>query len=201
MIAVPVLLAALVSLWFTLGSSPPPVKRALITSLGLVLAQEAATAAHDQGQIVAVIAADHQQAGTVMHAQWRAFTGELKKHPAIHLAEPEVATPGNHVPLGELLDRHLQARVIVFFVDPPDLRDWNAVASRTTVPKIVAVGNPDLTARGHYAQAFNKGILAAVIFPRSVPAAAPAADPKTPRAWFDQSYQIYTPQNFATLPE
>jgi len=27
------------------------------------------------------------------------------------------------------------------------------------------------------------------------------AKPKTPREWFDRYYQLYTPQNFDTLPE
>ena len=201
MIAVPVLLAALVSLWFTLGSSPPPVPRNYFTSLGQVLAQETVAAAGDRGQIVAVIAADHKQSGTPLNAQWQAFTGELKKHAAIQLAEPEVATLDSHLPLVEIIDRHPQASTLVFFMDPPDLRDWNAMANRATVPKIVAVGNPDLPAKGHYAQAFNKGILAALIFPRPTAAGAPAQPPKTSREWFDQYYQVYTPQNFETLPE
>ena len=200
-IAGAVLLAALVSLWFMLGSSPPPVPRNLIASLGQGLAQEAAAAAGDQGQIVAVIAADHKLSGTPLNAQWQVFTSELKKHAAVQLAEPEIAIPGSHLLLGEILDRHPQASVLVFFVDPPDLRDWNSIANRTTVPKIVALGNPDLTARGHYAQAFNQGILAALIFPRLAADVAQAAPPKTPREWFDRYYQVYTPQNFATLPE
>ena len=198
-IAGAVLLAALVSLWFTLGSSPPPVPRNLFTSLGQGLAQEAVAAAGDQGQIVVVIAADHKQSSTPLNAQWQAFTGELKKHTSFQLAEPEIATLDSHLSLVEIIDRHPQASVLVFFMDPPDLRDWNAVANRTAVPKIVAVGNPDLPAKGHYVQAFNKGILAALIFPR--PTVAPSVPPKTSREWFDQYYQVYTPQNFETLPE
>ena len=200
MIAVLVLLAALVSLWFRFGSSPPPVPRNYFTSLGQVLAQESVAAAGDQGQVVAVIAADHKQSGTHLNAQWQAFTGELKKHTSFQLAEPEFAALDSHLFLVEILDRHPQARVLVFFVDPPDLRDWNAVANRTAVPKIVAVGNPDLTARGHYAQAFSRGILAALIFPRLADAAL-AAPPQTPREWFDKYYQVFTPQNYETLPE
>ena len=201
MIAIPVLLTALVSLWCTVRTSPPPVPRNLFSSLGQGLAQEAAAAAGDQGQIVAVIAEDHQQSGTLRNAEWQVFTGEIKKHTSFQLAEPEITTPGNHFPLMEIFDRHPRARVLVFFADPPDLRDWNSIANRSTFPKIVAVGNPDLIARGHYAQAFNKGILAALIFPRSTAADVPSSPPKSPREWFDQYYQVFTPQNFDTLPE
>ena len=200
-IAGTVLLVALVSLWFMFRSPIPPVNRAIFTSLGQVLAQETATAIHDRGQIVAVIADGYETSGTVLQPQWKAFTSELKKHSSISLAKPEIVPPGNHLPLGEILDRHTQAGAIVFYVDPPTSVDLDAVASRSALPKLIAIGNPDLPAKNYYGHYLNSGMLAALIIPRSIPSAAPAAEPKTPREWFDRYYQLYAPQNFDTLPE
>ena len=200
-IASSVLLAALMSLWFTLRSPQPAVNRSIFTSLGQVLAQTTATAVHDRGQVVAVIADCYAESGNVVHDQWRAFAGELKKHPAISLAAPELIPPGQHTPLVEILDRHPQARTIVFFVDPPTTLDMEASASRPTVPPLVVVGNPDLPTKNYYGQFLTSGLVAAVIIPRSVPAVAPPAPLKTPREWFDRYYQLYTPQNFDMLPE
>ena len=196
-----ILIAALASLWFTLGSSPPKVNPMIHNSLGQVLAQEAAQAIHDQGEVVAVIVDAHQQSGAVLHDQWQAFTGELKKHPAIHLAVPEIASLGGHVPLGEILDRHTPASAIVFFVDPPDSGDLAAAANRPMVAKIVAVGNPDLPTKNYYGRFLTSGLLAALIIPRPFSDLTQSAQPKTPREWFDKYYQVYTPLNFATLPE
>lgn len=200
-IASSVLLAALGSLWFTLRSPQPQVNRSIFTSLGQVLAQATATAIHDRGQVVAVVAECYAESGNVVHDQWRAFAGELKKYPSISLAAPELIQPGQHTPLVEILERHPQASTIVFFVDPPGTIDLEAVASRPAVPPLVLVGNPDLPAKNYYGRFIASGLLAAVIIPRSFPAVAPPAQPKTPREWFDQHYQVYSPQNFDTLPD
>ena len=195
-----ILLTALGSLWFTMRPGRPPVDHALYTSLGQGLAQEAATAIHDRGQIVAVIADFHEKSGTVWHEQWQAFTGELKKHSSISLAKPENANLG-HVPLADMVNRHAQASAIVFFMDPPDSVDLDAVANRQVLPQLVVVANAGLPAKSTYGKYLSSGILTALILQRPVTDPAPVAQPKTPREWFDKYYQIYTPQNFESLPD
>lgn len=194
------LLAALVSLRFTLRPAQPQVDHAVYTSLGQGLAQEAATAIHDRGQIVTISADFHANSGTVWHEQWQAFTSELKKHTSINLAPPEIVT-SVHISLVDILDRHPQAGAIVYFTDPPDELDLEAVASRSALPKILVVGNPDLSVKSYYGKFITRGILTALIVPRSVNDVAPPAEPKTPREWFDRYYRVYTPQNISMLPE
>ena len=196
-----VLLAALVSLRFTLRPSMPKVNPSILTSLGQVLAQETASAVHDRGQVVAVVADAYDQFGTVLRDQWKAFADELKKHPSVSLAAPEIRQPGSHTPLGEVLDRHPQASAVVFFVDAPDALELEAVAIRPSLPKIVAVGNPDVPAKNYYGNFLTSGLLAALIIPRSISDVTQSTELKTPREWVDRYYQVYTPQNFDILPE
>ena len=77
----------------------------------------------------------------------------------------------------------------------------SAPTSVTTAPKIVAVGNPDLSVKSFYGKFISRGILTALIVPRSVTDVAPSGEPKAPREWFDRYYRIYTSQNSNTLPE
>ena len=195
-----ILLAALVSLRFTLRTAMPQVDHALYTSLGQGLALEAATAIQDRGQIVAVIADFHSNSSTFWREQWQAFTGELKKHSAISLAPSEIVN-SVHISLVDILDRHPQAGAIVYFTDPPDALELEAVASRPALPKIVVVGNLDLSVKSYYGKFITSGILTAVIVPRSVTDVAPPTEPKTPREWLDRYYRVYTPQNLDSLPD
>ena len=200
-IASVVLLAALISLQFTLGSAVPKVNRSVYTSLGQVLAQETAGAIHDRGQIVVVVADAYDQFGTVLRDQWKAFSGELQNHAGIHLATPETRPPGQHVPLGEVIDRYPQAAAIVFFVDTPDAPELEAAANRAASPKLVVVGNPDLPTKNYYGKFMASGLLAAVIIPRSFSDRSRAGKAQSQRDWFDQYYLVYTPQTIDTLSE
>lgn len=196
-----VLLAALVSLRLALRSSGPKYQPELHTSLGWELAQQTAVAVHDRGQVVAVVADVYEQSGFVLSDQWRAFVGELKNHAAITLAPPEVRQTGVHVPLGDILDRLPKATAIVFFVDPPNALDLDTAASRSALPKIVVVGNPDLPTGNYYGPYLTSHIITALIIPRSTSAPTQMALPKTSREWFDKYYQVYTPQNADALPD
>ena len=192
------LLAAWVSLRFTLQPAQPKVDHALYTSLGLGLAQQAATAIHDRGQVVAVSADFHGNSGTFWREQWAAFTGELKKHSSISLAPSEIVN-SVHISLVDVLDRHPQAGCIVYFTDPPDELEMAAVANRPALPKIVVVGNPDLSVKSYYGKFLTSGILTAVIVPRTVNDAALPTEPRTPQGWLDKYYRVYTPQNYESL--
>ena len=195
-----ILLTALVSLRLTLRPAPLQVNHNIYTSLGTVLAQEAAQAMNDRGQIVAIIADLQANSGPYWREQWQTFTDELKKHPAINLAPSEIVNSA-HISLVDIFDRHPQAGTIVYFTDPPDQLDLAAAEARSTAPKIVAVGNPDLSVKSFYGKFISRGILTALIVPRSVTDVAPSGEPKAPREWFDRYYRIYTSQNSDALPE
>ena len=196
-----ILLAALISLRFTLGSAVPKVNRSVYTSLGQVLAQETAGAIHDRGQIVVVVADAYDQFGTVLRDQWKAFARELQNHAGISLAPPETRPPGQHIPLGQVIDRYPQAAAIVFFVDSPDAPELEAAANRATRLKLVVVGNPDRPTKNYYGKFMTSGLLAAVIIPRSFSDQSRTGKAQTQREWFDQYYQVYTPQNYASFPD
>jgi len=199
-ILVTVLLVALASLRYTLRSPTPRVNHNIYTSFGQVLAQEAAKALNDRGQIVVISADFHKNSCTVWREQWKAFTGELKKHPSISLVQSDLIKP-SRIPLVEILNRYPQASALVYLVDSPDELDLEAVMNRPTLPKLIFLGNPDVSPKKYYGRFVANGILSVLILARPVTDPAPVVPPKTPREWFDKYYRIYTPQNFDTLPD
>ena len=194
-----ILVAALMSLWFPQRSKIPAVNHNIHTSLGYVLAQEAAAAVHERGQVVAVIADFGASSSPFWREQWQAFTGELKKHTQISLVTRAVGADGKPVVLQVIVDQNAQAAGIVFFAGSPDFAEMQALASRTQGPKLILIGNPDVPARD-YRGFFAAGSLAALVLPRSFADLGPNEHPKTPREWFDKYYQVYTPQNSDSLP-
>jgi hypothetical protein len=193
-----VLLAALVALWLQSGISQPNIKGSPFQTLGQVLAEEAAKAIQDHGQVVAVPIDPHGQSSAIWQEQWAAFTDELKKHPSITLAAPEFTDLDRPIPLADFLQQHAQAGVIVFFVDPQSWNDLDSVPNPQTAPKIVAVGNPDLPAKTVYTRFFTSGILAALILPH--PLSSYQVEPKSQREWFAKYYSLFTRQNYESLP-
>ena len=79
-----VLIGSVVVLWRTIRSTPDQFDPAPFVGVGQVLAEEATQAVHDQGRLVAVLTAAHQERGSSPNLEWEAFRTELKKHPAVH---------------------------------------------------------------------------------------------------------------------
>jgi len=209
------IVGALVALWFEFRPATQSVDRTPIvgkmTGMGDVLAEETVKAVHGKGRIVVVTPQDPAIAGRWPDDRWETFQRELKKHTAINIIATEIVPadgadgppPGcSRAAFQTLLERHAQADAIVFFMNLPD---WERV--ETTIPqlaklKIIVV---DDHRRGppkrNYAGYFVNGILAALIGERTANEDQPASQPKTPREWFDKFYQVYTPQNYESLPE
>ena len=207
------LLSALLALWFRYRPTPVKIDRTPIigvnTGVGARLAEMALQAVPGQGRIVLVTDYDHTRGDHGRDYRWETFHAELKKQSGVTIAateivefdpsEPEVSACPSAA-FKAILERHADAGAIVFFIDLPD---WSKVAGlipQPVGPKIIAVDNMGEPHKPRYGGYFTSGFLAVLIGARSAPAAA-LAQPKTPREWFDQHYQVYTPQNFETLPE
>ena len=74
-------------------ATPDQFDPAPFVGVGQVLAEEATQAVHDQGRLVAVLTAAHQERGSSPNLEWEAFRTELKKHPAVILEATEVIPP------------------------------------------------------------------------------------------------------------
>lgn len=194
-------------IWPTL----PQINPARIVSLGQVAADEAVQAVAGHGRIVAVINAQYQQSGNPLREEFTSFQNELKKHRTVSLAaievvpeDPDEMVLGNgcsSAQLQALLVKHATADAIVFLIDLPE---WSRLQARQITPqsnqaKIVVALNGTAPTKNAYGGYFANGFLAVLIGAR--PGPSPATPPKTSREWFDKYYQVYTPQNFDTLPE
>jgi len=189
----------------------PQINPARIMSLGQVLADATVQAVAGHGHIVAVINAQHQQSGNPLHEEFKSFQNELNKRAAVSLAAIEVVpVDPNEMVLGNgcsgaqlqaLLLKYATADAIVFLIDLPE---WGRLQARRITPqpgkaRIIVALNGSAPTKREYAGYFANGVLSVLIGAR--PGPAPMAKPKTPREWFDRYYQLYTPQNFDTLPE
>src|SRR5690349_5388954 len=84
-LAILVIVGACAFVWRATRSPVPKINRAPFLELGQVLAEETAKAVSNHGRVVAVITDAHRQSGTPTHAEWEAFSNELKKHKSIEL--------------------------------------------------------------------------------------------------------------------
>jgi len=216
------IVGSLVSIWMRLRP-PPPLQLdwkpiiAIQTGLGERLAEETVKTVNDHGRIVLVTNFDHSRGRT--DYCWAAFQKELKKHGAIRIVATEVVTydPAKDGPvLGcprptfqTLLARHAQTDALVFFIALPRWAGESVIPPHLAA-RIIALDQQSMAGNaGHasmqkqYTGYFTSGILSALILPgiRTEPASPPPAQPKTPREWFDQHYQVYTPQSVESLPD
>lgn len=218
LIAGGVLLAALGLIWRQLHPPLPKFNRAPSIGLGQTLADETVRAVNDRGRIVVVVATDPARPVLPGNGCWEGFRDELQKHAGIRIAatefipteptqgviagQPQVWSTCPSAVFKELWGRHADADALVFFIGLPS---WNRVSGAITervTPKILVVHCEQMPRQSDYRGYFTSGILSGLIGPAlgKLPAASPR-HPQTPREWFDQQYQVYSPQNFDTLPE
>ena len=204
LLAVAAILTSLLSLYFTMRPSPPPVSRTPFLGFGEVLADETIKAIESHGTVVPVIATYHSTGGTPVSDIWNTFAKEIKKHSGVILAEPVIvkldAMAGEATitrsDFDNLVARHGSASALVLLVGLPV---WDANQPLTlphSAPKIIAVHFTPLSAKPY----FIHSIATTLITPRLVPATAGAGETLTPRQWFDQNFQIFTAQNYESLP-
>ena len=138
-----------------------------------------------------------------------ALRDELIKHPAISLASTEFVAAERHglagcsiAALQDVCDRHPEAAAIVFFCGLPTWVDVSGWLAQHATPKLIVVDLNSAQAKLRYGGYFAHGILAAFISSRrDWDPARPVAEPQTPRDWFNQRYQVYSSQNYESLPE
>ena len=206
-----VLAVTFVSLWRWSQSTVVRVPQAetigIQTGLGQVLAEETAKVAPAHGRVVVFTAFTPTQLKERSNHLWHAFVSDLQKHSlSITATESVIVNAWNSGSLAadraafkELLERHANVDVLVFLVDLPDWGQMAEVLSQSRSPKIIAIDNLRQQMKPRYDGYFSSGILAALIGPATGP--VPLSQPKTPREWFDRYYQVYTPQNFESLPD
>ena len=205
---------ALVAIWLQLRPVPVQIDRAPLigaaAGAGAVLAEETIQAVHDQGRIVLVTDYDHNHSDRGQDFRWETFQAEIKKHSGITIAAIEIVEPDPNEPMisacpsaafKAIVEHHTDSAAIIFFIDLPEWAKVAALIPRPVGPKIIAVDNVAVPTMARYSGYFSSGILTALIAAQPSPASAPAAQPKTPREWFDKYYQVYTPQNYESLPE
>ena len=204
-IAVLVIVASLVSLFFTMCEHTPKVNRAPFIGLGQVLADETATAIDNHGTVVPVIADYHATGSTPMADEWNTFAKAIKKHSGVTLAAPVIVKldesmgePGiSRADFDKIIEKNANAAVIVLLVGMPMLDAKHPLTLPHTAPKIVAVHNTSMPAKQYLANS----IVTVLITSRMTPEENAAAVPKTPRQWFDKYFQIFTDQNYQSMPD
>jgi len=204
-----VLLIALVSIWSQTCSTTLKMNHKLYDGIGQVAAVETVAAVRDHGQIVAVIDGSFAVAGAAHHDEWQTFQRELKKHPGISLgATKTVELDLNDTSTGcsskdfkKLMEEYSDVDAIVFFISLPD---WKWLQQHQLIPQrlpphVIVVDTGALPAQGHYSEYFANSFVSELIAERRSPAPALPAKPKTPREWFDQYFQVFTPENYELL--
>lgn len=206
------IVAALVSLWFTLRPARYKVDQEAVDGVqnGLiqVLAAETVKALQGKGKIVIVTMELPGQERNHLTGRWKNFDAELTRSGSLsptEIVSVKMETSGGQWfwPTGafpELLVRHADADVMVFLTDLPE---WVTVANvipKSGGPRIVAVDNLGPLTLQHYGGFFHSGILTALIGAPTRPLPEATGRPATPREWFNRHYQIYTPGDYESLP-
>lgn len=160
---------------------------------GRLLADETAKSLNDHGNVVAIIEKDNGEAFGVAHSEWEAFRSELKKHPGIALAAPEIVPPSADGMSGcsnpvfkEILDRHTEANAIVFLTPFPA---WGWFSTRGQLPeirerKVLVLTRSSPTAKLAYGGYLDNHLFTVLVLYNGI---------DTPK--------VYTPKTVDSLPE
>ena len=205
-VAVLAIVVSLVSLQRTLLPSAPENSRQPFVGLGQVLGEETVKILGDHGRVVVVVWDDHKQAGNLLNDALEAFRGVLKKHPKIQITATEVirSDTNKHTMVdnlsskmfNELVEKHTQADGLVLFTGLPTLESQPPIQLPVPHPQIIAVQTSEPLTKSY----FDRKIVNVAVSSSSeqVPTGS-AANPQTPREWFDRFFQVFTIENYATL--
>ena len=210
-IAGAVLVVALVAIWSQTRSTTLKLNHKLYAGIGQVAATEISAAVRDHGQIVVVLDGSFLVVGAAHHDEWQEFQRELKKHHGLTLSATkcvevdlnDTSTGCPSVAFKQYMEEYADADALVFFISLPD---WKWLQQHQLIPQhlpphVIVVDTGTLPAQGHYSDYFANGFVSELIAARhSLPPAA-AANPRQPREWFDQYFQVFTPENYETLAE
>jgi len=221
------LLAIVISVWAifsTRHSSRTALNKQALKGLGETLAEEAAKAVGDHGQIVLVVNYVDKSGGSgapgqrgdrrafaeyaaLLQTQWAGFNNGLRSHPGVVVAATERVELGlapeeetakgmdAHSSYLALATKYPNADAIVSLIDAPNLDPEDLRQLPTRLPKVIAVSN--IPGVPNLRRLFAAGVLSAAILPRWIPVMDPAK-PRQPAEWFSRNFQIVT--NVDMLP-
>jgi len=178
---------------------------------GEVIAESVANLIHNRGRVLAVLTKAHLASGEAGHAQWTAFQATLKKYPGIVLLKPEVDPPNtdglvgcSSVAFNDILQRNPETDAIIFWMPLPPWVFYQNRAGMPTKPvtaAIIVVETQPIFSKRPYGGYFAAGLLSELVVPRSERAADAIPSPKKSKDRFHNEFQIFTPQNYESLPE
>ena len=198
-----VILTAIGSVVYHFRSPTVVVNRDLAVGLGQAVATETVKLLHDRGRMGVIITPYHEMEGLREYDTWQAFKAALQQHPQIQIVETEIANTEPPIEYGltrtrldKILTAHPELDGVVSFYG---IAQWDPRAPfelpRNDL-KIIAVQNGSFAIKPYFA----KGSLAVAIVRREIPAPN-SAMPRTPADWFTQNYQVFTVENYQSLPD
>ena len=186
--------------WFTWKSqfAAPKINVPLHQGIGEALAAEVIQSLENRGDILVITMADSDS--EVLAAQFAAFRAAIKKARGIRIKDVELIDsakkakygPGLGLSASKLareVKKNTEKAAIVSFVGLPKLDDEELAALGDRVPPLFAFSR-------HFEKLvplLKRKVLKFAIVPRfQFPAPGPA-DPRTPREWFVNQFQIVRP--------
>lgn len=202
MLAVAVVALA-VLLWRQSAGSPVNMRPS--AAAGEMLAEQAVRLLGGKGRIVVVARFAAKEARGVDAEQLAAFSSAIKRQKGVSiistewLAQPQGTMDVGRVTAKQLFDwsqKHPEATGLVVFAGLPDFSAPLASKLAERPIKLLAV-----CGYGPYIrQWLESKALAAVVVPRfgALPPGTPT--PKTTQEWFQQEYELFTPESVGRLP-
>jgi len=186
----------------TLWPPRPGHNRDQFTGLGQALAVETAKVLHDQGRVVVIRAPAHALDNLPENDTWRAFCTEIERHLSIRVvatvvvnSEPPMEYGLTRARLDSILEQQPEIDGVVSLYGIAEWDPRRPFELPRKSFKIIAVQpNP-----GPIKPYFANGVLAVAIVRREIPATN-SATPRTPAGWFARSYQVFTTENYQSLP-
>lgn len=180
--------------------------------LGEATAEEAVKLLNNQGKIALLVLDTSQTMIPPADQQRAGFLDTIAKHKQVTMVTtktvpPDPATTFNEVHFGvppdiyrALIQEHPDVDVIVSFVGAPQLTPQAIARRGQKLPKMIAVYGLGYRGSGVRPQV-EKGVVTMVIAPRIPPTPVLDAKPKSARQCFDDTFQRYTIDSAAVLPE
>lgn len=197
-IAVLAIIGSAASLYFS--NRTPPIDFSLYGSAGTVAAEETAKLLGGSGAI-ALFITDSDETIPALRAQVDSFQKALAEKNITVMVVERIPTGGMSTELvpdqiSKTVANHQGLKGIVSFVRLASLSSADIAALKQGGIKLVAVSSyfPN------YKKLLQSEVLNLAVVPRFGSPVVPTKKPKTVREQFEQTYQLLTPENAATLP-